>query len=691
MTAGPGPAAEPDLQLDIDRSDPPVGPETGQPGSFRDSHQRVDSGVAMMGSVSGDFTYVNISAWDDEATERILKPRLREGPYPAEEVRDRLYGFVEPPSYALCRKALDNRIVLLRARAGTGAGTVAFALLADRHGEGGITGLDAMADLSTWRPRADCGYLLQGLPAASAHSLDDVRLACLAEALRDAGAHLVVTVPPDAQLPSGTGRWERPHVAPTPHEVAERRLELAAAEGKLDGAQLGSALGHLGSPEFTEYLSTHPLPGDAVDVSDGLQQSAETSEAASAMLENLLTGSEAAARSVLARARHSSERIALMAGVALLAGQDRTVVEQFGALLRPLLGERAPAAGQTEPSQDGPPDVLGPSFDDRLEAIGARTLAPRTSAADRYRYPVQPVVFSGRHRSATLLRHLWLDFEDMPDALWGALEALPYQPGLDLAAGEAIGRVLAHATGPRALTQLDRFASSATRWRRRLVAVALGELVQHPLVSGAVKEHLRRWSSRSSVALRCTVAETCAGSYGLGRPAEGLKLLDTVLDGSSPELDKKLRAAVSFALGALLTEEVNHPEVLEAVTRWLEAGGGTPRHTMAVYVIHSMSLSTFPQPGAPGSVRLSLGQVLERHPAHGLALVMPSLEDSATHEAVVQGLGRIEADPDMVRRTAFDHVLSELSRTARSRRGAIGFLLKRHRDQTNAPQRRTFP
>ncbi|MFG3282250.1 hypothetical protein [Streptomyces sp. NPDC048111] len=682
MNAEPGPAAGPNIQVDTDQPAPPVGPDGGQHSSLREGNQRVDSGVAFMGNVGGDFTYLNVSAWTDEATERILKPRLREGPYPVEEVRGRLYGFVEPPAYARCRKALDSRIVLLRARAGTGGRTAAFALLAERHGEGGVTGLDAMADLSAWRPKASRGYLLQGLPPASARSLDGVRLAGLAEALQGAGAHLVVTMAQDARLPSDTSRWEEVHAAPGPREVAERRLRLMVAEGRLDSPQLAAALGHLAAPEFIDYLSTHPLPGDAVDLSDGLRQCVETSTPTGAVLEELLTGTEDAARSALAKARHSADAVSLMAAVALLPGQDRTVIEQFAAAMRPLIGARAARTGQNATSEEQPSDVLGPSFEDRLEAIGARPLVPRSSSADRYRYPVQPIVFSGRHRSATLLRHLWLDFEGLPDVLWGALEQLRYQPGLDVAAGEAIGQVLAHATGPGALTQLHRFASSGDRWRRRLVGVALGEIVQHPLASGAVKEQVRRWS-RSSAVLRCTVAETCAGSYGLARPAAALKLLDTVLDGCSPELDAKLRSAVSFALGALLTEEANHIEVLETVTRWLEAGRGTPRHSLAVHVLHSMSLSTFPQPGTPGAVRMSLARVLERHPAQGFALVVLGLDDPATYDAVAQELGRVEADPDMFQKTAFDQFLSELSRTARQRRGVIRFLLGRRRDQAN--------
>ncbi|MFD4924091.1 hypothetical protein ACFWNE_22690 [Streptomyces goshikiensis] len=97
------------------------------------------------------------------------------------------------------------------------------------------------------------------------------------------------------------------------------------------------------------------------------------------MLEDLLTGTEDAARSALAQARHSADKVSLMAAVALLPGQDRTVIEQFATAMRPLIGARAARTGQNETSEDQSPDVLGPSFEERLEAIGARPLAPRSS------------------------------------------------------------------------------------------------------------------------------------------------------------------------------------------------------------------------------------------------------------------------------------------------------------------------
>lgn len=172
----------------------------------------------------------------------------------------------------------------------------------------------------------------------------------------------------------------------------------------------------------------------------------------------------------------------------------------------------------------------------------------------------------------------------------------PHRSGIELAAGQAIGKVLAHATGPDTLRQLHPFAASDKRWRRRLVAYALGEMVQYPALTGAVRDQLRQWSRATLVTLRCTVAETCAGSYGLARPAVALKLLDAVLDESDKDLERGLRTAVSFALSTLLSEDANHAPVLDRLREWQGADPGTQRHAMAVHVIESMSQTAFPGP-----------------------------------------------------------------------------------------------
>lgn len=655
----------------------------GQPESgFRDNQQWVRQGTAFMGDVYGDAHFHAAAA-----TEEVVKPRLREGPYPADEVSGKLSGFVEPPSHARCRKALDRRILLLGAEDGTGAGTAAFALLAERHGTAGITGLDPMEDPARWRPKDARGYLLLGLSQDAADSLGGVVLRGLAELLRQAGAHLVVTVGREVELPADTCAWQVAHVPPPPYEVAVNRLRTMAGAGELTGEQLSTALGHLASREFADHLHAHPLPGDSVELAEELREVAASGKPAVTALERLRLGSDSAARAALDKARHSADAVSLIAAVALLHRRDRTVIERFAAELRPLLHERAgvgPAADQPER-----PDVLGPSLEDRLKAVGAELLPPESGTARRYRYPVRPVAFSGRHRPETLLRRLWLEYEGMPELLWRALEALPAQPGVDMAAGRAIGRVLRHATGPNALRQLAPFAASDRRWQRRLVAFALGEVAQHTGLRSAVQEQLRQWSRLRSVDIRCTVAETCAGSYGLARPTAALGLLDAVLDGPEGDAERNLRTAVSFALRVLLSEEPNHVRVLDKVGEWLASEHGTLRHALAVDVIGEMARATPSRPGGSGPGRVSLADVLGDHPQQAVPLVALALDTPAIHEVVAGGLIAIEQDPRMRCRAAFTSFLAALSGAARGRRGFTRFMLRRHRNRATAPSERT--
>ncbi|WP_326766768.1 hypothetical protein OG978_21410 [Streptomyces sp. NBC_01591] len=663
----------------------------GSPGpgnSYRDNQQRVGQGFAVMGGIAGD-TNVFFGVQPDED---IPKPRLREGPYPADDVHVRLRGFVEPPTHTQCRKVLDRHVLVLRAGSGTGAGTAAFALLAERYGAGGITGLDSPDDLSRWRPKERRGYLLQGLSPVAAASLGEVALTALASLLRRTGAHLVITVRMETALPGDTVPWQVTHRPPPPAEVAARRLSTMAEAGELTAGQEVDALRYLASPDFTGYLDAHPLPGDGVDVAEGLRDLVVAGKSAASVLDDLRAGSPAAARKALAEARHRADRISLMAAISLLPEQDRTVVEQFGAVLRPLIdGRGGPApvmaggpehAGTRGPSGEPPArhDVLGPALEDRLTAVGARLLPPRFGA--KQRYPVQPVAFSGRHRSDALLRSLWLDYEGMADLLWKGLDEVSHRPGIELAAGEAIGKVLAHATGPDTLRQLHPFAASEKRWRRRLVAYALGEMVQHPALTGAVREQLRNWSQAAPVPLRCTVAETCAGSYGLARPAAALKLLDTALDRPVEKPESPLRTAVSFALSTLLSEDANHTLVLDFLREWQGAGAGTQRHAQAVHVIQSMSRASFPPPNAPGVRRLRLADLLAIHPERAHGLVVAALDDPATHDATVEGLSLIESDPDLRQRAGFPHLLAVLAAVAQNHRGVLRYVLRRHRART---------
>ncbi|MGC5345050.1 hypothetical protein [Streptomyces sp. DT171] len=668
----------------------------GAGSSYLDNQQRLDQGMAVMGGITGDVTMLFTGPRDDAVTDYIVKPRLREGPYPAADVHARLRGFVEPPSYARCRKVLDGHLLMLRARSGTGASTTAFALLAERYGTDGITGLDSPDDLSRWSPTEGRGYLLQGLSPQAAASLGEVVLTALAGRLRRERAHLVVTVPAETPLPHDTVPWQVAHRPPPPAEVAAKRLGTLTETGELTPVQESEALGHLASADFSGYLHAHPLPQDGVEAADGLRDLVVLGKPATAVLEELRTGSPSAARQALTESRHRSDSLSLMAAISLLPGQDRTVIEEYSAILRPLFDARhspdpATAGGPERVDTSGPGaegsqarrDVLGPAFEDRLAAVGARLLAPRSGAAQRY--PVQPVAFSGRHRSETLLRSLWLDYEGMASLLWRALGTAPHHPDVELTAGRAIGKVLAHATGPDTLRQLYPFASSDKRWHRRLVAYALGEMVQYPALTGAVRNQLRDWSRATPVPLRCTVADTCAGSYGLARPAVALKLLDSVLDGPGKGLEVGLRTAVSLALSTLLSEQDNHADVLDRLRNWQAAEPGTPPHTLAVHVIESMSLTSFPRPGSPGVGRVRLADLLTDQPRRAVGLVVMALDDPATHAATATGLSLIENDPGERHRTDFPRFLAALSGEARSHRGVLRFILSRHRARAVFP------
>ncbi|MEU3184769.1 hypothetical protein ABZ707_11270 [Streptomyces sp. NPDC006923] len=641
-----------------------------------------------MGDVGGNLTVINSAALDETVANLIIPPRLREGPYPANDVRGRLRGFVEPRTHAQCRKVLDSHILVLRATSGAGASTAAFALLAERYGADGITGLDS--DLSRWRPTEARGYLLQGLSPVAAASLGEVVLTGLAALLRRAGAHLIVTVRAETALPGDTVPWQVVHRPPSSAEVATKRLNTLVEAGELTPEQGAGALGHLASADFAGHLHAHPLPGDGVEVAKGLCDLVLSGKSAASVLDGLQTGSLTAAREVLKESSRRADSLSLMAAISLLSEQDRTVLEEFSAILRPRIEERGgPVLVTTGPPEridthgpavEGPQargDLLGPSFQERLDAVGAHQLPIRFGAAQRY--PVQPVVFSGRHRSDALLRCLWLDYEGMASLLWKTLDEAPHHPGVELAAGQAIGKVLAHATGPDTLRQLHLFAASDTRWRRRLVAYALGEMVQYPALTGAVREQLRQWSRAASIPLRCTVAETCAGSYGLARPVVALKLLDAALDEPDKGLDGRLRTAVSFALSTLLAEDTNHTLVLDRLREWQGANPGTQRHALAVHFIESMSLTSFPPPGAPGARRVRLADLLADHPQRALDLVVAALDDPATHEATATGLSLIESDPALRDRTAFPRFLASLSGTARNNRGVLRFVLRRHR------------
>ncbi|WP_369202087.1 hypothetical protein [Streptomyces sp. PU-14G] len=637
-------------------------------------------------SVGGDLNvFAGSDPSDEAATERVLPPRFREGPYPAQEIAKKLRGFIAPPVFDRCLDILGSpgqgrgRVLLLRGGGGDGATTTAFALLRYWHGEDGVTGLDTDEDPAAWTPIASRGYLLRNLSQAAADKLTEVTLTTLADRLAASGSCLVITVGGDVELAKDSGPWQVEHEPPLAREVAESHLLAAARAGMLTAAERDQALGQLSTPALRTHLDTGLLPPAAADVAEALREAAVSGKQVDDVLGSLRHGDDKSADDALREARHSADSLALLAAVSLLERQDRTVVAQFAATVRGLLTEwTGPEGGR------GSTDLLGTSFEHRLKRVGAGTLPPRFVSAPWRRHRMQPVAFHSRHRATAVLRRLCLDYEGFTDVLWQGLHDLPYQPGVDLAAGAALGRVLTYATGPGALRRLRTFAESALRWKRRLAAYAIGEVGQHVELAGATHDHLRQWSRQRDVNIRCTVAEVCAGSYGLARPSASLTLLDNVLsgEGSPTQLEPRLRNAVTFALGVLLTEDANVPAVLDRLVGWLEMPVGSLGHAYAVHAVDTLCRESFPGPRQSGVRRIGLAQVLGEHSSQAMALVALGLDDSGTHAAVAEGLSAVEYDPAQRRRASFESFLRALPAVADGNRGVTRFLLTRYRHNT---------
>ena len=668
--------------------DSPMDQPRAERARYEGNRQSVTDGAsAFMGNARDIYFFAS----RDEAENEIVGPRFREGPYPGSEIENRLKGFIEPPSYDPCRRFLERGPLLLRGLRGTGARTAAFALLRERFGADRITGLDPGLDLTRWSPSAARGYVLLGLSPESAGLLNGNALIALADDLRRANAALVVVLSDGQELPRDAVPFQALHVWPAAYYVAKGRLLSMTQEGDLPASLLDSALAHLDEPRFADYLGSGQLPSIAVDVARELREVVIGARPVEQAVENLRLGGTRAAQDTLDAVRGSADGLAFVAVVALLEYQDRTVIHRCAVELRDRITERfaqsanlpalalaqAPAAGAR-----GQRDLLGPSFEDRLAPVGAKLLPRRIVRTNGSRYWSQPVAFQGSHQAEFVLRRLWWDYDGMADVLWTALRNMPYQPGVDLVAGQAIGRALRHSTGPRWFQPLYDFASSDYRWQRRLAAYALGEVAQDPDLWSAVRAQLQEWSRRRDISIRCTVAETCAGSFGLSSPAGAMNLLDVVLNGSEDELTVSLRNAVTFAFNVLLTEPENRTAVLALLTGWLAEPVGSLRRAYAVHAVTRLSLSASGGQFRPGGLKLRLTELVAA-PGEGLLpLVAAALENPASHRAMAEALTAVALSPDSSQRAAVAELLATLSGVSAGRPGVVTFLLARYRART---------
>ncbi|RBM22148.1 hypothetical protein DEH69_05015 [Streptomyces sp. PT12] len=627
----------------------------------------MEQGAAVAGAVNGD---INFFAAPDAfaASEKVVKPRFREGPYPAEDVDERLRTFVEPPSSAFGREVLRRRHVLLLLGAPrTGASTAAFALLRERCGDGGrIIGLDPSRALADLKPRDTSGYLIRALPEEAADALTDVALTALRERLENVDAHLIIVVDPTQRLSPTTARWQVRHEPPPPAEVAHAHLRAMG----LSEEQLSVADAHLGDPQVKSYLETSQEPAVGTEVAEELRHIALGVRELHEALGNLTRTAADHATATLRAVRGDVAALALTTSIALLEHQDRTVIARCAAELRPLLAptpaETPPGDREQERTRTTEADVLGDDFATRLRKVNAHPLPRVVDNGSRYwyRYWVEPVAFQRRHQADAILTRLWLDHEGIADAVltWLRDDSTRYSPGLDYTVGLSIGRVLRHGTGPDVLRQLRPLAESPERWRRRLVAYALNEAAQDGVLAGAVRDELWEWSRLRDEHLRATVAETCAGGFGLVRPDRTLRMLDRVLNSADRP---HVRKAVSSALAVLLLEVANAGRVLDAFTGWIAQPEGSGQRAYALRAVPELIDSFL--------------QLDTDDPGPLLPLVRRSLDDAQARDAVMGVLLSAEHSPNAGTRLRATALITLLAATAGGQRGVRALLIARVR------------
>ncbi|MFJ5230957.1 hypothetical protein ACIQBJ_13800 [Kitasatospora sp. NPDC088391] len=633
-------------------------------------------GFAIGGDVAGNVIFQQVLGFE----EKIEAPRFREGPYPVEEVTERLHAFVEPPGYDQMRKKLVSRqLLLLVGEPRTGTGTTALALLDDVTGGAQIMGVDPETDLTSWVPSASTGYLVQGLTPDMCARLDEVALNRLRAALEAQQAHLLVVVNRSTGLPRAPADWREDYLPPDPLHIAHARLEQMTRDGLMDPEQLLTGRSMLAEPPFIDYLAAAHSPAAGVEAAAELWEVVTNGRRRETAAENLRTNSAETVVHVLAAAAGSADDLALAATVALLEQQDRSVVEHCAAQLRDRLRARAGSEGVSTPRAN----LLGRSTEERLKAVQVRLLPRSVSLAGGLRHWSQPVAFRGKHLAEEVLRQLWLDYEGFSELLLEWLFTLPHAPGIERVAGRRIGQVLCHASGSKVLRPLNRFADSQTRWHRQLVGHALGEAIEDTVLSQSVRTRLRQWSQNASVPNRCTVAETCAGSVGLALPAFALSLLHNVL--AIAPLDEQVRRSVSGALAALLTESANRAPVLEQLTAWLAAPLDTARHAFAAHAVEALCHGGFPATARAGS-RLTLAGLLADGTESLVPLALAALDDPTLHETIHTALVEMQRSGPEGHERAYRFVTALATATS-GHPGLQRFMLSayRHLPQVLAP------
>ncbi|NJQ17106.1 hypothetical protein [Streptomyces bohaiensis] len=554
-------------------------PPTGAGGVFI----HAPGGNINTGALHGDQRVVNDSATSTPGS----LPETYAEPVTAREISEALHGFTRPAWFASALRALDDRVLFLVGRQGSGRRTAALNLLHDHRGPSfDLRVLDGDTDLASWRPIDKAhGYLVPGLTPRRMtpdQCLGRSTLATLRRRLAEADARMVVVLPDQPHLVRPfTRQLDVKPIRCQPPPTREVFTSVLAAEIP-DEAERRHLVERAGPTLVEELLDADLTPVDVTELVGVLVNAGEDGPDPDEVLDRLSFLAHDEVPELLAAVREQPDALAFLLSACVFEGEDHRVIREEADRLLLVAGDRLhhvlhpwaepPAEGRqsTEPEAN-PAFVLRRSLDDLLRLTGAHCGEPEIRQAPGYGYTVEPVRFVRTGQGAALLRHLWRQYSGIAPLLTTWLSDVPEGSDLTVPVGNVMGRAVIWGSGRHALEHVRELARSDRDGHRRIAAYALATAAESPLRRSEITHFLRHWSWGGGWRLRTTAALTCGTSFGAHRPDLAVRLLGTCYRGREGD-ERPVAAAVVWSLDTIFAggaEEI----VITNLTEWHTEGG----------------------------------------------------------------------------------------------------------------------
>nr|WP_202434492.1 MULTISPECIES: hypothetical protein [unclassified Streptomyces] len=512
--------------------------------------------------------------------------RVREGPVPESEVQAAAFGFARPDWFGEALKELKEGPLFLAGRPGSGRRTAALNLLRERCGEGArLRALDSVTELDRWRPTDPSarGYLMDGL--FPSRPLGPGVLAHVRSLLKQATAHMVITLPDDAAL---LRRLEqelhvRPIrcVPPPPAMVFGSYFEEMVPDQR-ERERLLSALSR--SHELSDLLVPELVPAEVVELVTAIAAADGDPDALGDLGGRLSYRAEQEVPELMRKLRGDPDALAFLLAASVYEGLDHRLVRDEATRLLKLsegrLMEELPPTDSSGAERGGRPNpdfVFRRSLTDLLHSVHAVRQDRAISTEGAYAHSVQGVVFVRHRQAEAVLRHVWREYGQLSDLLVEWLREVERSTELTRPVGQFMGRAARWGGGRRALRHIQALAESDRTTSRLIAANALGIAAEDPVLVAEVRYRLQRWSLAAGVHLRTTVAYTCGAGFGLARPDLALRLLHDLLlgarsrpGGAGQDDDGDVLLAVRVAILSLF-QAGNEAKVFARLVEWLNA------------------------------------------------------------------------------------------------------------------------